>query len=302
MIIAVVGPTASGKSDLALDIAKAIGAEIVSADAFQLYRGMDIGTAKVLPHQRRGIPHHQLDVLDITEEARVAVYQARARQDIADIQARGKPVVVVGGSGLYVRALLDTIEFPGTDPQVRAAWQQRLEQEGSGVLHAELARLDPTSADLIDPRNTRRLIRALETITITGRPYSATLPVPAYVQPTMQVGIEWPRDELFSRIEARTEAMLAHGLFDEVDGLVEHGLTRASTAGRAVGYAEVLDHRSGLIPRDEVGPLIARNTRRLVRRQLQWFARDKRVQWLEPGTDAGAVVEGWLQSGEAVQP
>ncbi len=281
MIIAIVGATAAGKSDLALDVAERLGAEIVSADAYQLYRGMDVGTAKVPLGERRGIRHHQLDVLDITEDASVAEYQADARRDIAGIRARGRPVVVVGGSGLYVRALLDEIEFPPTDPVLRAELQARAESGGPGLLHAELAHLDPAAAATIDRRNTRRIVRALEVIRLTGRPFSATLPPGRYHEPAIQLGVGWDRAVLFDRIEARVARMWAAGLVEEVRGLAAAGLSAASTAGRAVGYAEVLALLSGLTYEATAREAVITNTRKLVRRQLQWFERDQRVHWLD---------------------
>lgn len=285
MIVAIVGPTASGKSDLALDLAEQLAGEIVSADAFQLYRGMDIGTAKTPLWQRRGIQHHQLDVLDITETASVASYQRDARADLKAIAARGNVPIVAGGSGLYVRALLDDFSFPPTSPAVRAELEARAQQEGTGLLHAQLARLDPISAAHIDPRNTRRVTRALEAVLVSGKPYSATLPVRTYVAPTIQFGIAWEREVLAERITKRTHAMVAAGLFSEVDGLIGQGLVRQSTAGRAVGYAEVLDVRAGLLSEDACVEAICGNTRKLVSRQLQWFAKDERVHWLDAAAD-----------------
>jgi tRNA dimethylallyltransferase len=280
-LVAIVGATAAGKSELALDIAERIGAEIVSADAYQLYRGMDIGTAKLLPDERRGIPHHQIDVLDVTDEASVAVYQTKARRDIEAITDRGRPVVVVGGSGLYVRALLDEIVFPPTDPALRADLSARAAKEGPGILHAELAELDPVAAATIDRRNTRRIVRALEAIQLTGRPFSATMPQGKYHTPTIQIGVGWDREVLFERIAARVARMWTAGLVDEVRGLVSAGLTADSTAGRAVGYVEVLQMLAGDLTAAETQAAIVQNTRKLVRRQLQWFAKDPRVHWLD---------------------
>ncbi|MCL2595157.1 MAG: tRNA (adenosine(37)-N6)-dimethylallyltransferase MiaA, partial [Promicromonosporaceae bacterium] len=268
MIVAVVGPTATGKSDLALNLADALGsdtaagsllnqrAEIVSADAYQLYRGMDVGTAKVPLAERRGIVHHQYDVLDPGEDSSVAEYQVRARADLAAIAARGARAVVVGGSGLYVRALLDQMNFPGTDSAVRAALEARAEAEGRRALHAELAHRDPVAATTIDPHNTRRIVRALEVIAITGQPYSANLPREEYVRPAVQIGLDCDRDSLDVRVDARVAQMFDEGLVDEVRGLAspEQGGTGSglgATAARAVGYAEVIEYLLGRRTLDE---------------------------------------------------
>ncbi|GAB2460150.1 tRNA (adenosine(37)-N6)-dimethylallyltransferase MiaA [Xylanimonas ulmi] len=291
MIVAVVGPTATGKSDLALDLAQALSlpgapAEIVNADAYQLYRGMDVGTAKVPPAQRRGVVHHQLDVLDPLEDASVARYQAEARADLAAIAARGARAVVVGGSGLYVRALLDHMDFPGTDPRVRAELEQRAESEGRLALHAELARHDPDAAASIGPHNTRRIVRALEVIAITGQPYTANLPRQEYVRPAVQIGLDCDRVTLDARVASRVERMWDLGLVEEVRGLASpaqggcgHGL--GTTAARAVGYAEVLEALAGRTSRDEARAAVTANTRRLARKQMGWFGRDPRVRWLD---------------------
>ena len=305
IVVAVVGPTATGKSDLALDLAQALSsvdapAEIVNADAFQLYRGMDVGTAKVPPAERRGIVHHQLDVLDPREDASVARYQAAARADLDAIAARGARAVVVGGSGLYVRALLDHLDFPGTDPAVRAALEARAEQEGRRALHAELERVDPEAAASIGPLNTRRIVRALEVIAITGRPYTANLPRQEYVRPAVQLGLDCDRATLDARVAGRVARMWESGLVDEVRGLAspEQGGTGAglgTTAARAVGYAELLASLRGESTQEEAREAVVANTRRLARKQMGWFGRDPRVQWLDARSprlleDAIAVV------------
>jgi tRNA dimethylallyltransferase len=290
IVVAVVGPTATGKSDLALDLAQALStrvpAEVVNADAYQLYRGMDIGTAKVPSEQRRGIAHHQLDVLDPLEDASVARYQESARADLGQIEARGARAVVVGGSGLYVRALLDHMDFPGTDPQVRAGLEERAEREGRRALHAELARLDPEAAASIGPHNTRRIVRALEVIEITGLPYTANLPRQEYVRPAVQIGLDCDRETLDARVASRVERMRREGLVEEVLRLAridERGTVRGlgRTAARAVGYAEILDLIQGRTTEDEAFEAITANTRRLARKQMGWFGRDPRVQWLD---------------------
>ena len=279
LVVALVGPTATGKSDLGLALAHALGGEVVNADAMQLYRGMDIGTAKLTPDERQGVPHHLLDVLDVHEDASVADYQARARSAFREIEGRGHRSVAVGGSGLYVRALLDHMEFPGTDAEVRSRLEARVEADGARALHAELAAADPVAADGIGPRNARRIVRALEVIELTGRPYSASLPQHVYEVPAVQLGLDCDRAVLDARITERVERMWSRGLVDEVERLREHGLGR--TASRAVGYAEVLAMLRGELTADEAQAAIAAGTRRLARKQMGWFGRDPRVHWLD---------------------
>jgi tRNA dimethylallyltransferase len=294
VIVAVVGPTATGKSDLALDLAEALSrpgapAEIVNADAYQLYRGMDVGTAKVPPAERRGIAHHQLDVLDPLEDASVARYQEAARADLEAIERRGARAVVVGGSGLYVRALLDEMDFPGTDPQVRAGLEERAEREGRRALHAELGRLDPQAAASIGPTNTRRIVRALEVIAITGRPYTANLPRQEYVRPAVQIGLDCDRPTLDARVEHRVDRMWGAGLVEEVRSLASPGQGGAgrglgTTAARAVGYAELLAWFRGETDEAAARSAVVASTRRLARKQMGWFGRDPRVHWLDAGS------------------
>lgn len=279
VVVAVVGPTATGKSDLGVALAEHLGGEVVNADALQLYRGLDIGTAKLTVAERRGVPHHLLDVLDPHEDATVAAYQRDARAALADIAARGRRPVVVGGSGLYVRSLLDRMEFPGTDPEVRAALEARAQAEGARTLHAELAAADPVAAENIGPRNARRIVRALEVIALTGKPYSANLPGHDYEVPAVQIGLDCDRAVLDQRVQARVDRMWAAGLVDEVRGLVERGIGR--TASRAVGYAEVLAALRGEITEDEARAQVVAGTRRLARKQMGWFGRDPRVHWLD---------------------
>ncbi|MBO3087485.1 tRNA (adenosine(37)-N6)-dimethylallyltransferase MiaA [Cellulomonas dongxiuzhuiae] len=279
LVVAVVGPTATGKSDLALDLAQALGAEVVNTDAMQLYRGMDVGTAKLPPDERRGVPHHLLDVLDPLQEASVADYQELARGVLVDLAGRGVRAVAVGGSGLYVRALLDRMEFPGTDPQLRAALEQRVEVEGARALHDELAAADPVAAEGIGPRNARRIVRALEVIALTGRPYSANLPGHEYEVPAVQIGLDCDRATLDARIERRVERMWDGGLLDEVRLLAAHGMGR--TASRAVGYAQALAQLDGELDEQAARAATAAGTRRLARKQMGWFGRDPRVHWLD---------------------
>ncbi|MHB1489857.1 MAG: tRNA (adenosine(37)-N6)-dimethylallyltransferase MiaA [Cellulomonas sp.] len=278
-VVAVVGPTATGKSDLGLALAERLGGEVVNADAMQLYRGMDVGTAKVPVDERRGIAHHQLDVLEVDQEASVAHYQEHARADLTAISARGARPVVVGGSGLYVRAVLDDISFPGTDPEVRARWEARAEEHGAGRLHAELERVDPAAAASIGRANARRIVRALEVIELTGRPYSATLPEQRYVAPAVQIGLDCDRDVLDRRVAGRVAQMWRAGLVEEVRGLARQGMGR--TASRAVGYAEVLAALAGDGDLEAAREAVGAHTRRLARKQMGWFGRDPRVHWLD---------------------
>ena len=280
-VIAVVGPTASGKSDLAVALAEALGGEVVNADSMQLYRGMDVGTAKLTVPERRGVPHHLLDVWDVTETASVADYQQRARAVVDELRAAGRTPVLVGGSGLYVRAVLDHLEFPGTDPVVRARLEAELVADGPAALHARLASVDPEAAAAILPTNGRRLVRALEVVEITGGRFTATLPEQRDVYPSVQIGLDVPRPVLDARIDARVERMWARGLVDEVRRLEEVGLRRGVTASRALGYAQVLRMLDGDLPEPEAIEDTQRTTRRFARRQDTWFKRDTRVVWLE---------------------
>jgi tRNA dimethylallyltransferase len=297
-VLAVVGSTATGKSDLALDVVELLGgadaAEVVNADAMQLYRGMDVGTAKLPVAERRGVVHHQLDVLEVTEEANVAAYQREARADLAAVAGRGRRGVLVGGSGLYVRAVLDELEFPGTDPEVRGRLEERAEEEGPGILYRELAERDPLAAERIPPGNTRRIVRALEVIELTGRPYSATLPEHRYHQPAVQVAIDVPREELLTRISARARAMLDGGLLEETRELLAAGLAQGRTASRAVGYAQAVAVLEGRLSVDDAHEAISVATRQLARRQQQWFRRDPRVHWLPPSADLPEQVAALL--------
>ncbi|WP_377643367.1 tRNA (adenosine(37)-N6)-dimethylallyltransferase MiaA [Oryzobacter terrae] len=281
LVIGVVGATATGKSDLAIALAERLGGEVVGADASQLYRGMDIGTAKVPVAERRGVAHHQLDVLDVTQEASVAAYQQDARADIEAVLGRGRVPVVAGGSGLYVRAALDRLEIPPTDPTVRRALEDRLAVEGVAPLLAELREVDPRAAAAIEPNNGRRVVRALEVLALTGRPFSATMPTREFVGPTVLVGLRVDRDTLDRRIESRTRAMFAAGLVEETRGLVELGLREGRTSSRAVGYAQALAVLDGTMTPEDATADTALRTRRLVRRQESWFGADPRVHWVD---------------------
>jgi len=288
-VVAVVGSTATGKSDLGLALAEALGGEVINADALQLYRGMDIGTAKLPVAERRGIEHHLLDVLDVTQEASLAAYQRDARAARDDVIARGGVPVLVGGSGLYVRAVLDRLEIPPTDPVVRTRLEREAEKAGAEAMHARLKELDPIAAIAILPGNVRRVVRALEVIELTGQPFSATLPTPDYALPAVQIGLSAPRDVLDQRIAARVEAMWAAGLVDETLRLVAEGLLDGRTAPQALGYAQVLRMFEGEL--DDVGARADTivSTRRFARRQESWFRRDARIHWLP--FDAPDLVE-----------
>lgn len=280
-VVAVVGATATGKSDLGVRLAQDLGGEVVNADASQLYRGMDIGTAKLDHAARHGIPHHQLDVLAVTQEASVAAYQQAARADLAAIRGRGGVPVVVGGSGLYVRALLDRLEIPPTDPQVRARWQARVDTDGVEALHTLLAQQDPRAAAAIEPRNDRRVVRALEVIELTGRPFSATMPTRELVEPTVLIGLRADRPVLDERVARRAHGMWRAGLLQEVRRLEGLGLRAGRTASRAVGYAQALRQLDGQLSEEEAVADTVAATRRLVRRQERWFGSDPRITWLE---------------------
>lgn len=278
MIVAIVGPTATGKTDLAVELAGRIGGEVVNADSMQLYRGMDVGTAKPTEAERRGIPHHLLDVWDVTSRASVVDYQERARAAVAEITARGRVPLLVGGSGLYVRAVLDDLDFPGTDPELRARLEGELAAAGPATLHARLSHVDPAAAAAILPSNGRRLVRALEVVELTGRPFAATLPAPT-APDAVQIGLD--RADLDERVEARVDRMWARGLVDEVRGLA--GLAGSPTASRALGYAQVLRLLAGTLSEPAARDETVRATRRFVRRQRSWFRRDPRVAWLDAG-------------------
>jgi tRNA dimethylallyltransferase len=280
-VIAVVGPTASGKSDLALTLAERLDGEIVNADAMQLYRGMDIGTAKTPIHERRGIVHHQLDVLDVRGEASVAAYQLEARLDVGGVRSRRRRPILVGGSGLYVRAALDRLDIPPTDPLVRARLESELAAEGIQALYGRLQRADPAAAQAIQPKNERRVVRALEVIELTGRPFSATLPTREYLLPTVSIGLLVPRPDLDARIAARVHRMWDAGLLDEVRRLDSAGLREGRTASKALGYHQALAHLDGLLDAGQAMEDTITSTRRFARRQESWFRPDPRIHWLE---------------------
>lgn len=289
--IAVVGPTASGKSALGIELAKQFDGEVINVDSMQLYRGMDIGTAKLTVEERQGIPHHQLDVLDVTETASVARYQQEAVADVEEILSRGKTPILVGGSMLYVQSLVDDWQFPPTDPEVRARWEACLAEVGVARLHEELRALDPEAAAIIEDNDPRRTVRALEVIELTGQPFKASQP-PKDAPPrwgTTILGLRTTADWLNPRIELRTHLMFERGFIEEVEGLVkDHGLIAESTAGRAIGYAQVLDTLAGELTVDEAMERTITGTRRYVRRQRAWFNRDHRIRWIDAAGDTTA--------------
>jgi tRNA dimethylallyltransferase len=278
--LALVGPTATGKSDLSLFLARRFDGEVINADAMQLYRGMDVGTAKLTIPERGGIVHHQLDVLDVTETASVAAYQEQARATMENLIAAGKTPIIVGGSGLYVRALLDDLEFPGTDAVIRDRLLAEVEEVGPEPLYARLLARDPVAAQNILPSNGRRIVRALEVMELTGNLFSATMPKPGPERyGTLQIGLDRLHEELDDRVNLRVELMFAHGLVDEVRALREIGLTEGKTASRALGYQQVLDYLDGKCTEAKAIADTQQATRRFVRRQRSWFRRDKRITW-----------------------
>lgn len=281
-VIVICGATATGKSDIALDVAERIGAEIINADSMQLYRGMDIGTAKLKVSERREIPHHLLDVLDVTEDSTVAWYQERARAAIAEIHQRGHHAIIVGGTGLYIKAILDDLNFPETDPQVRASLEKLGEEFGANYLFERLQELDPAAALAIDRANIRRIIRALEVIEITGKPFTANLPREdsSRFPDALQFGLVMDREHLRDRIDLRVDHMWQEGFVAEVDELIAHGIRRGTTAQRALGYAQILAMRDGTLSEDEAKEETKRASRQYARRQETWFSRDQRIQWV----------------------
>jgi tRNA dimethylallyltransferase len=281
-VIVICGATATGKSDIALDVAEHIGAEIINADSMQLYRGMDIGTAKLKVAERRNIAHHMLDVLDVTEDSTVAWYQQHARSAIAEIHSRGLHAVIVGGTGLYIKAILDDLNFPDTDPQVRANLEKLGEEFGAHYLFERLQELDPAAALAIDRANIRRIIRALEVIEITGKPFTANLPREdsSRFPNALQFGLVMDREHLRDRIDLRVDHMWQEGFVAEVDQLITQGILRGTTAQRALGYAQILAMREGTLSEDEAKEETKRASRQYARRQETWFSRDRRIQWV----------------------
>jgi len=282
--IVICGTTATGKSDLAVSLAKEIGAEIVNADSMQIYKGMDIGTAKLSPDERGGITHHLLDVLNVTQDATVAWYQELARAAVADIHSRGNDAIIVGGTGLYIKSILDDLNFPDTDAVIRQKLTEEAKEFGIVQLFQRLEQLDPAAAAAIDRQNERRVIRALEVIEITGKPFTANLPREdsSLYPDALQFGLVMDRTELGTRVEARVDQMWQKGFVAEVDRLIEDGITRATTARRALGYAQIIAMRNGEITESVAIEETKRATRQYVRRQETWFSRDARINWISP--------------------
>ncbi|ALV40278.1 tRNA dimethylallyltransferase [Pseudarthrobacter sulfonivorans] len=278
-VIAVVGPTGSGKSDLAVNLALELDGEVINADAMQFYRGMDIGTAKITPAERKGVPHHLLDILDVTEEASVSDFQQQARSIVSDIHARGKRAILAGGSGLYVRAALDVLEFPGTDPVLRQRLEAEFDEAGQDALLARLREVDPVSAGRVS--DARRIIRALEVHELTGRPFSSFMPQREYFQPAVQIGLSVDRDVLRERLAQRVHNMVDQGLLGEVLRLDTAGLRGGKTAPRALGYAQFLKVLDGGSTVAEAAEDTIVATRQFARRQLTWFRADPRIAWLD---------------------
>ena len=287
-LIVICGATATGKSDLAVTLAHEIDAEIINADSMQLYKGMDIGTAKITMEERKGVTHHLMDLLDVTQDANVAWYQENARAAISEIHGRGKNVIIVGGTGLYIKAILDELNFPDTDPVVRAALELEFATQGIGPLFERLEKLDPAAALAIDRANSRRVIRALEVIKITGKPFTANLPreESSRYPHAQQFGLAMDRDLLSERISNRVDRMWEQGLVAEVEKLMGAGITKGVTAQRALGYAQVIAQIEGKVTEEEAKEETKRATRQYARRQETWFSRDERITWISPSQNA----------------
>lgn len=298
-MIAIVGPTGTGKSELGLNLVdqlatRGVAAEIVNTDSMQFYKGMDIGTAKLTTEERRGIPHHLLDWLEVRDESTAAEYQTVARTLILELQTRGVTPILVGGSMLYIAAILNDFAFPARDESLRAELEAELEAVGSVALHKRLADLDPLAASRVDPLNGRRVVRAIEIVTLTGEPFAAALPeVPTPWQPSVQIGLSAPREELVPRLRARAAKMWRLGLLDEVEALIPVGIREGKTSSRAIGYAQALAQLDGELTEDAAIEQTALLTARYARRQMSWFRRDARINWL--AYDSPALVESALE-------
>lgn len=292
-LVVIGGATATGKSDLAVALAQRIGGQVVNADSMQLYKDMDIGTAKLSMAERQGIPHHMLDLVEVSTDVNVAWYQERARAVIDELLAADIPVIVVGGTGFYIKAILDDLNFPDTDPAVREKLTLEAEKIGGDALHQRLGKLDPAAAAAIPRENVRRVIRALEVIEITGEPFTANLPredSTKYPQ-ALQFGLNMDRELLDDRVELRVDRMFQQGLVNEVEELITKGLLEGKTARAALGYAQVISALAGEITMDEAISQIKLATRQYIRRQETWFRRDQRITWLEPESDRLATIE-----------
>ena len=286
-VVVICGATATGKSSLAVDLALKLNAEIINADSMQLYKGMDIGTAKISVEDRQGVPHHMLDLLEINEDANVAWYQERARSTITQIHAQGRDVIIVGGTGLYIKAILDELNFPDTDPLVRAELELEFTTKGIAPLFERLQKLDPAAALAIDKANSRRVIRALEVIKITGKPFTANLPREASSRypDARQFGLVMDREELSTRISQRVDLMWEQGFVAEVERLMAAGITSGVTAQRALGYLQIIAFLEGKVSEEEAREETKRATRQYARRQETWFSRDDRITWISPTQD-----------------
>lgn len=293
-VLAIVGPTATGKSDLAVQVARAVDGEVINSDSMQLYRGMDIGTAKLDSEQQQGVRHHLLDVLEVTETATVAAYQLAARSAMDDILSRDRRAILVGGSGLYIRAALDDLNFPATNAELRSQLEAELAAHGSIPLHARLARSDPAAAAAIHRHNGRKIVRALEVIELTGQTFQASMPEPQDRYQAVWIGLDDEPESLDRRVGARVDRMWAEGLVGEVEQLVTVGLRDGVTASRALGYAQVLRHLDGEISDEQARLITQQATRRFVRRQRSWFRREQRIDWLAAG--AAGLVERAVQA------
>lgn len=297
-LIIICGPTATGKSDLALEVAEKFDGEIINADSMQLYKGMDIGTAKLAEVERRGIPHHLLDILSVNQDASVAAYQELARSAIEDIQGRDKTAIVVGGTGLYIKSIIDEMNFPETDPELRAKLESEAELLGAAELYSRLRLQDPEAAAAIEPANTRRIIRALEVIEVTGKPYSANLPSDTSLRfpDAVHIGLAMERASLAPRIETRVHRMFDQGLVGEVERLIGEGLLEGTTAQRAIGYAQVISMINGEMSKEQAIEETIVATRQYVRRQETWFKRDQRIQWIGEGQPRLPFIEERINS------
>ena len=286
-LVVICGATATGKSDLAVMLAQKIGAEIVNADSMQLYTGMDIGTAKLTTAERGGINHHLIDVLDIKDEANVAWYQSMARGVIDQLIEQGKSVVVVGGTGLYIKAILDDLNFPDTNPEVRQKITDEAERVGNEIMHEKLAKLDPAAALAIPKENLRRIIRALEVIELTGKPFTANLPRQESSKYPMakQFGLVLDRSNLDQKIDERVENMWEKGFAREVSLLMTKGLEQSTTAKKALGYSQIMNYLNGECSEEFAKEETKRTTKAYARRQETWFNRDERIRWLPPATN-----------------
>ena len=297
-LIIICGPTATGKSDLALEVADKFDGEIINADSMQLYKGMDIGTAKLELAERKGIPHHLLDILSVDQDASVAAYQELARSAIEDIQGRNKVAILVGGIGLYIKSVIDEMNFPETDPGLRVKLESEAELLGTAELYSRLRLLDPEAAAAIEPANTRRIIRALEVIEVTGKPYSANLPSDTSLRfpDALHIGLAMERAALAPRIEARVHRMFDQGLVGEVERLMGEGLLEGTTAQRAIGYTQVISLINGQMSKEQAVEETIVATRQYVRRQETWFKRDQRIQWIGEGQPRLPFIEERINS------